>query len=115
MASQQMKTFARRIGVSAIIATILLLAQRAYCAVAYSLVAVSDKETKTVGQGIGKQVALGFDNDGNVMIRYGRSSLTLIYGPEGTADEIKERWGLVPPIKETVGMGEMCIKVGFAF
>jgi hypothetical protein len=62
-----------------------------------------------------KRISLGVDNDGNVMIHYGGTSLTLIYGPDGTGNDLKQRVGLVPPVKETVGIGEVSFKVGFIF
>jgi hypothetical protein len=62
-----------------------------------------------------KRVSLGLDDDGNVMIHYGGTSLTLIYGPDGTGNVLKQRVGLVPPLKETVGIGEVSFKVGFTF
>jgi hypothetical protein len=110
-----MRVFARLIVVSAIIAAPLLLTRQADCATADSAVVVVDKVAKTAGKDAITRLALGLDHDGNVMIRYGRTSLTMIYGPEGTADEMRIRSGLTPPIKESAGMGEMSFKVSFAF
>ena len=67
------------------------------------------------GKGTGKHVSLGLDDGGNVMLRYGGVSLTLIYGPEEGGDAIRERGGSVPPLKEALGVGEVSFKVGFAF
>lgn len=72
-------------------------------------------EAKQVDKAKGKHLALGADDDGNVMIRYGKVSLTMIYGPDESASVLRERAGLVPPIKESVGLGEVSCKVGFTF
>ncbi|HEY5973417.1 MAG TPA: hypothetical protein VIU41_01625 [Geobacteraceae bacterium] len=99
-----------------IMALTLLLAQQAECADADSLVPVVDKVVaKTAEKEAVARLALGVDNDGNVMIRYRRTSITLVYGPEKSDQETKERLGLVPPLKESVGIGEMSFKVSFAF
>ncbi|WP_041245217.1 hypothetical protein [Geotalea uraniireducens] len=72
-------------------------------------------EAKQDEKAKGKHLALGADDDGNVMIRYGRLSLTMIYGPDESASELRERAGLVPPIKESIGLGEVSCKLGFTF
>jgi hypothetical protein len=115
MTGQRMKRIARLLGIAPVVATVLLLAQRADCAGTDSAAPVADRTTKTAGKESARRVGLGLDNDGNVMLRFRRTSLTLIYGPEGTGQEIKTRLGLAPPLKESVGMGEMSFKVSFVF
>jgi hypothetical protein len=106
MADHQRKTFSRLIGAFAVVATTLLPVRRADCADAGSVIPEKGKTGRVV---------LALDDDGNVMLRYGRVSLTLVYGPTRIAEEEKERQGLIPPLKESPGMGEMSFKVGFAF
>ena len=116
MTGQEVKTCVRLIGVSAIMAAALLLAQGAKCEAAETAVPAVDKVvTKTAEKESVTRLALGVDNDGNIMIRYRSTSLTLVYGPEKTDQDGKERLGLVPPLKESVGLGEMSFKVSFAF
>lgn len=81
----------------------------------FPVVATGNPEAKRVEKTKGKHLALGADDDGNVMIRYGRLSLTMIYGPDESASELRERAGLVPPIKESIGLGEVSCKLGFTF
>lgn len=78
-------------------------------------VATGNPAAKQFEKAKGKHLALGADDDGNVMIRYGKVSLTMIYGPDESASQFRERAGLVPPIKESVGLGEVSCKVGFTF
>lgn len=72
-------------------------------------------KAKQVDKAKGKHLALGADDDGNVRIRYGKVSLTMIYGPDESVSVLRERAGLAPPIKESVGLGEVSCKVGFTF
>jgi hypothetical protein len=63
----------------------------------------------------GKRPALGLDDAGNVMVRYGGLSLTIIYGASEAVDSLRERAGLLPPVREAAGLGDLTFKVGFAF
>lgn len=62
-----------------------------------------------------KRLVLGLDDEGNVMVRYRKICVTLVYGPDSGVDGYKDRAGLVPPLKESQGIGEIRCKVGFVF
>lgn len=98
-------------------ATFLLVPQVAFSEKINLLpvVATGNPEAKQVEKAKGKRLALGADDDGNVMIRYGEVSLTMVYCPDESASAFKERAGLIPPVKESVGLGEVSCKVGFTF
>lgn len=117
MTNLQSTTRGAMLGISAILAATILFVPRPGRAEVnpVSLVEKGAAEIKKSSKSPDKRMALGLDDDGNVKIRYGGTSLTLIYGPEGTASEIKERLGLAPPLKGSAGMGEVSFKVGFAF
>ncbi len=79
------------------------------------VVATENHEVKPADKAKVKHLALGADDDGNVMIHYGGVSLTMIYGPDENVSDVRERAGLVPPIKESAGLGEVSCKVGVTF
>jgi hypothetical protein len=61
-----------------------------------------------------KKVEVALDDDGNLIFRRGKVSLTLIYGADEAADAIRERSGLVPPVKEAARISAI-IRVGMLF
>ncbi len=118
MARLQSKMRGAMYGLSMIVLAALLLLPRPARAEINSptpLIAKGDTTPKNAPKSPGKPMPLGLDNDGNVMVRLGDATLTLVYGPEGTAKEIKEKLGFTPPLKESAGIGEVGFKVGFAF
>jgi hypothetical protein len=75
----------------------------------------NQQSSKTSEKPRGRKLSLGTDDDGNVMVKYKKVCLTFIYGPESGANEQKDRVGLVPPLKEAAGIGEIKCRVGFVF
>ena len=103
---------------SMIIAITFLLAPQAVFADNYSPLPFAEKgkpASQMAEKDAAKRISLGLDKAGNVMIHYGEKSLTLIYGPDGTGNELKQRIGLDPPLKETASIGDVGVKVGFRF
>ena len=95
----------------------LLLAPVTGRADSSNLLITADAESAAVLKAAptGKRLALGLDDAGNVMACYGSLSFTIIYGASEAADPLRERAGMLPPVKEATGVGDLTVKVGFAF
>jgi len=61
-----------------------------------------------------KRIEVALDDDGNLILRRGKVSLTFIYGADEAADAIRDRAGLVPPVKEAARIGAI-VRVGMLF
>ena len=105
-------------GVTMIVAmTFLLIPQAAFSenVQLFPIVEAVKPEVQKVEKANGKRMTLGTDDDGNVMVRYGRVSLTMVYGQNESTSEVRERVGLVSPPRESIGIGEVSCKLGLRF
>lgn len=62
-----------------------------------------------------KRIEVALDDEGNVILRRGKVSLTFIYGADEAVDVTKERSGMVPPSREASGIGAITVKLGMLF
>ena len=62
----------------------------------------------------GGHLALGVDDDGNVMLRSGNTSVTFIYTPPDGSQDVRDHIGMVP-CPNCSGFGGVSVKLGMAF
>ena len=61
-----------------------------------------------------KKAGLALDHEGNVIVRYGGVSCTLIYGVS-SPQESKEHPVLAPSGAQVASLGGICLKIGITF
>ena len=62
-----------------------------------------------------KKVRLTLDNEGNVMVRYGDVSCTLIYGASSVQRSKEHPVVLAPSGTQVASLGAICLKFGIPF